>query len=57
LSGGFRKDGRGSRRDGGDGRVLEGLEGWEGYWKMVNGVGRNRMIGGVLEKMIGMRGS
>jgi hypothetical protein len=27
------------------------------YWKMVNGVGRNRMIGWVLEKIIGMRGS
>jgi hypothetical protein len=25
------------------------LQGWEGYWKTVNGVGRYRMIGGVLE--------
>jgi hypothetical protein len=36
--------------------VLEGLQGWEGYWKTVNGVGRNRMIGWVLENLVGMRG-
>jgi hypothetical protein len=46
----------------GGGGVREGWQGsrrewrWKGmlkvlkYWKMVNGVGRNRMIGGVLEK-------
>ncbi len=32
------------------------LEGWEGYWKTVNGVGRYRLIGGVLENLVGMRG-
>jgi hypothetical protein len=32
------------------------LQGWEGYWKTVNGVGRYRMIGGVLENLVGMRG-
>jgi hypothetical protein len=25
------------------------------YWKMVNGVGRNRMIGRVLEEVVGIR--
>ncbi len=36
--------------------MLEGLAGWEEYWKMVNGVGRYRMIGRVLENLVGMRG-
>jgi hypothetical protein len=42
--------------------VTEGWQkGWKGwkrawYWKTVDGVGRYRMIGGVLENLVGMRG-